>query len=57
MAEYYRQFMPLKMLSPPLNIPPLTEAVQWHRSSDRDPGSLWLRTLLKQTAEDVARGR
>jgi LysR family transcriptional regulator, nod-box dependent transcriptional activator len=55
MAEYYRQFIPLKMISPPLSIPPLTEAVQWHRSSDRDPGSLWLRKLLKETAEDVAR--
>jgi LysR family nod box-dependent transcriptional activator len=55
MAEYYRQFIPLKMIPPPLNIPPLTEAVQWHRSADRDPGSLWLRTLLKETAEDVAR--
>jgi len=54
MAEYYRQFMPLKIVSPPLKIPPLTEAVQWHRSADRDPGSLWLRTLLKETAEDVA---
>ena len=54
MAEYYRQFIPLKLISPPLKIPPLTEALQWHRSADRDPASLWLRRLLKETAEDVA---
>ena len=50
MAEYYRRFIPLKVLAPPLSIPPLTEAVQWHRSADRDPGSLWLRKLLQETA-------
>jgi LysR family transcriptional regulator, nod-box dependent transcriptional activator len=57
MAEYHRKFIPLKVIPPPLKIPPLTEAVQWHRSSDRDPGSLWLRTILTETAKDVgARG-
>lgn len=54
MAEYFRQFAPLKIIPPPLQIPPLTEAMQWHRSADRDPGSMWLRTLLKDTAEEVA---
>ncbi len=54
MAEYFRRFAPLKIIPPPLNIPALTVAMQWHGSLDRDPGGLWLRKLLKETAEEVA---
>jgi LysR family transcriptional regulator, nod-box dependent transcriptional activator len=54
MAEYYQKLIPLKLISPPLKIPPLTEALQWHRSSDQDPGSIWLRKILKETAASVA---
>jgi LysR family transcriptional regulator, nod-box dependent transcriptional activator len=53
MANHFLKYYPLKVISPPLKIPPLTETLQWHRSSDRDPGGLWLRSLMKEAAEEV----
>jgi LysR family nod box-dependent transcriptional activator len=54
MAEYYAKLLPLKIVPPPLTPPPMCEAVQWHRSFDRDPGSVWLRGLLREVAQTVA---
>jgi LysR family transcriptional regulator, nod-box dependent transcriptional activator len=54
MAEYYAKLLPLKIVPPPLTPPPMCEAVQWHRSFDRDPGSVWLRSLLREVAQTVA---
>jgi LysR family transcriptional regulator, nod-box dependent transcriptional activator len=54
MAEYYSAFMPLKLLKPPVNLPSLTQCVHWNRAFDKDPGSTWLRTILKEVAAGVA---
>jgi LysR family nod box-dependent transcriptional activator len=51
MAEYYARLLPLRLLLPPLKLPSLTQCVHWNQAFDQDPGSLWLRTLLKQVAE------
>lgn len=53
MANHYLKYYPLKVVPAPLKIPALTEALQWHRSSDRDPGGMWLRSLMKEAAKDV----
>lgn len=44
------QGLPLRLLAPPLDIPPLAFAMQWHKHKDRDPGLTWLR----QAVQDVA---
>ena len=46
--RYYKRYLPLKAVSPPLEIPRIQEFMQWHKSRDRDPGTIWLRSVLKQ---------
>jgi LysR family nod box-dependent transcriptional activator len=47
LATFYAQYLPLKILAPPIEIPKLEECMQWHRSRDRDPGTIWVRTILR----------
>jgi LysR family transcriptional regulator, nod-box dependent transcriptional activator len=47
LSTFYAQYLPLRLLRPPFELPGLTECVQWHRSRDSDPGIAWLRTTLR----------
>ena len=47
LAAFYQRFLPLRIVAPPLKIPKFEQFMQWHRSRDRDPGSVWLRSVLK----------
>ncbi len=47
LAQFYAQHAPLKILKPPVEIPPVVESMQWHSIRDSDPGLLWLRRLLR----------
>jgi len=51
--RHYRRYLPIKAFPPPLEIPSIQEFMQWHKSRDRDPGTIWLRGILKQV---VAKG-
>ena len=51
--RYYKRYLPIKAVPPPLEIPNIQEFMQWHKSRDRDPGTIWLRRVLKQV---VSRG-
>jgi LysR family transcriptional regulator, nod-box dependent transcriptional activator len=53
LAEYYARYLPLKILTPPYDLPTLTEAVQWHSLFDEDAGNRWLRSLMKQVAMEI----
>ena len=48
LAAYGRQFLPLKILEPPVVLPKMTQVMQWHKYRTNDPGLLWLRGLLHQ---------
>jgi len=50
LADFYARHLPLRMLAVPFEIPELTEALQWHRYFDEDPGNRWLRHLLAAAA-------
>jgi LysR family transcriptional regulator, nod-box dependent transcriptional activator len=50
MARLCAKHLPLRLIPPPFAIPTVTHCLQWHRYQDQDPGSIWLRTLLKQAA-------
>ncbi len=52
LATFYQRHLPLKLLTPPLDIPKFEELMQWHRSRDRDSGTVWLRSLLKSAAAE-----
>jgi DNA-binding transcriptional LysR family regulator len=54
LAVFYQRYLPLKLVDPPIEIPPLEERLQWHKSRDSDPGTVWLRSLLKKALEDSA---
>jgi DNA-binding transcriptional LysR family regulator len=54
LATYYQRYLPLKLVAPPLEIPHIEECTQWHRSRDRDPGTLWLRSILRDAVARTA---
>lgn len=37
---------PLKVVPCPIDIPPMTQAMQWHRARTQDPGLDWLRQIM-----------
>ena len=57
LAAFYEQYLPLRLVAPPLEIPRLEEFMQWHRSRDRDPGTIWLRSALKGALGQVKHRR
>jgi len=50
LAEKYAQFLPLKLIPLPIDVPPMTEVLQWHKYHDQDPAYIWLRGVLKGNA-------
>lgn len=52
LAKFFMQYLPLKEVAPPLEMPILTEAIAWHRYWDHDQGNLWLRRMLKAAMSD-----
>lgn len=45
--------LPLTAFAPPLDIPPLEQAMQWHKYRSSDPGLLWLIGLLREAAREM----
>jgi len=52
LAIFYQRFLPLRIIAPPLEIPKFEQFMQWHRSRDRDPGCVWLRSVLKSAVAE-----
>jgi LysR family transcriptional regulator, nod-box dependent transcriptional activator len=50
LAEKYAQFLPLKLVPLPIEVPPMTEVLQWHKYHDQDPAYIWLRGVLRDQA-------
>jgi LysR family transcriptional regulator, nod-box dependent transcriptional activator len=50
LAKKYAKFLPLKLIPVPVEIPPMVEVVQWHKSHNQDPAFLWLRRILRHQA-------
>lgn len=46
LAETCARMMPLRLLMPPVEIPPVHETLQWHTYNDRDECLIWLRGKL-----------
>lgn len=53
MALLCADHLPLRLLTPPFAVPPVTHCLQWHRYQDQDPGSRWLRALLEEEAGKI----
>ena len=50
LAQLYARRFALRLLEPPLAIPPTLQIVQWHAYQDDDPALSWLRQLLHEAA-------
>jgi LysR family nod box-dependent transcriptional activator len=57
LASVFASALPLRVLEPPLPMPPVVEAIQWHRYRDRDPARIWLYEQLKRIAADWPTGQ
>jgi LysR family transcriptional regulator, nod-box dependent transcriptional activator len=53
LARKYAKGLPIKVLTVPVEIPPMIEVLQWHRAHDQDPARAWLRTQLKEAVSKV----
>jgi DNA-binding transcriptional LysR family regulator len=53
LADMFAAQLPLRIVKPPFEFPKLVEALQWHSAFEHDPGTLWLRSLLKDAAAEV----
>lgn len=54
LAQMYANYLPLKLLPVPVELPTLVEVMQWHAINDNDPAHSWMRKVLKEEA--AARG-
>jgi len=44
----YAALLPLKLLDPPIDIPPIELHQFWHRRVQHDPAVVWLRALIAE---------
>jgi len=54
-AHAFAAMMPLRILPPPLPLPPFKIAATWHERHHRDPGHAWLRERLAQVGGALSR--
>lgn len=47
-GRWYANLLPLRLLPPPLKIPPIELRQHWHRRVHHDPGVIWLRRLIAE---------
>ena len=48
LARLYAEYLPLRILPPPVRIPVMREFMLWHRSMDGDPMHRWLRERISE---------
>jgi DNA-binding transcriptional LysR family regulator len=45
--------LPVKQFAPPLDIPVMEQAIQWHKYRTSDPGLIWLLDLVRAAAREM----
>ncbi|MDD0838875.1 LysR family transcriptional regulator [Curvibacter sp. HBC61] len=50
LAQQASRHLPIRLLKPPMPIPPMVQVMQWHKHRSKDPGLLWLRQTLLAAA-------
>lgn len=53
LAEHFAQSMPLRIVRPPFDMPPLVEMMFWPRHLDQDPAHAWFRAVLQESSRDT----
>ena len=54
LARLMSEQWPLKILECPIDIPPIVEIIQWHKSLNNDPAIRWFRQKVKEVANELA---
>ncbi|PXW97517.1 LysR family transcriptional regulator [Sphaerotilus hippei] len=54
LARMYARILPIRLLPPPFEIPPLHLVMQWNRHNTQDAAHAWLRQQLIAVAQDAA---
>lgn len=54
LAALYADALPLRILDSPVPIPPVIEAIQWHRYRELDPARVWLYAHLRAVVSEWA---
>lgn len=52
LAQMYARMLPVRLIAPPIEIPPLKLVMQWNRHNDQDAAHTWLRQQLKAIANE-----
>lgn len=52
-AHFYKESLPIKLFPPPIELPPLHFAAQWHKYQDKDGALLWMRGIFRQAAKNL----
>jgi DNA-binding transcriptional LysR family regulator len=55
LAAYFARHLPVRVLAPPIEFPPLKEVMQWHAYRESDPGLRWLRAVFKTAMSAASR--
>lgn len=55
LARYAQQFLPVAVLAPPIALPTMAQAMQWHQHRTNDPGLMWLRSLMLRAVVEMDR--
>lgn len=50
LAEYYAQYLPIRLLPTPVELPTMREQIQWHRAQQNDPLHRWVREKIQLAA-------
>lgn len=50
LAHEAERTLPVVVRTPPVEVPPMVQAVQWHKYRTNDPGIAWLRGILHEAA-------
>jgi LysR family nod box-dependent transcriptional activator len=53
LARRMKPSLPVALLPMPLPMPPLEQAMQWHKYRSLDPGLVWLRGLMQQAVASM----
>jgi LysR family nod box-dependent transcriptional activator len=50
LAKLAASWLPMRLLPLPIALPRMTEILQWPAHHTKEPGSIWLRNILRETA-------
>lgn len=52
LARQAQRSLPIKIVDLPYRLPKMKQAMQWHRYRSQDAGLIWLRTIIREAAQE-----